>query len=560
MSTPHTDRTNKTTYMDDPVQVHHQVLAIDDVWLIRTRLLELKATHPQLLPIIKKIPSDCSITSDFIQTYFESNVDSSVKSLVLRALLGDPAMYPKGAASSVGLHYYRRIAQYFEHHPKQPLVRITPDFTKDDIPTQLESVFGIFSASSIGFLSQFGLIPYLMFSRGHLPAEGYLGLRIKRTDDLNFLRSFYESRKISKELCERFLSGEQQHHIPATYFDTGDKALDLRNILFLLKELWRFHWKRGRLHSKIPKVIFDYFKLSRLSVKELAFLIDILPLVYAGCMDRSCLSPEDDVLGILPVLDNIKGSEIEDLEPLILALGASWLMNSESAENLYEKKEQRARERNYDASFYFNMHRVLTSSTAQRLAPYYSVIDDGALKRQVNNHYKKLAPAFADQLSHIQKSFPEEFKGIRTRDLSNILFYLWHHTRHGRDRRRILPPIAKFAVGSNSESMRELKPTSDSRLDLESLNKGSPTEERLPLFATFFKALGKCYLLYPGYQGPIPEDGPIYMPRSVAGIFSERPSFVILSGPKDLPWGQDPYDKNNLPEVTSFDSIIPLQA
>ncbi len=256
--------------------------------------------------------------------------------------------------------------------------------------------------------------------RGRPPA-GHLGLQIKQDDDLSFLRPFYESRKITESLCLELLTVRATHHAYETYFNTGDKALDLRNILFFLQIFWRQDRQGGRLQTKIPKLISDFFHLKRISIPELAFLIDILPLIHLGVIDPARLRPKDDHLGIRRMLVCVADSQIEDLKDPILGHSGNWLLTEQRAESIFRNRQEGLREGTYETGFVFNLERLLTRPTGKRFAPYYAAIDDGALINQVNAHYRSLAPAFADQLATIQCRFPREFSGIRIRDLSNIL-------------------------------------------------------------------------------------------------------------------------------------------
>jgi hypothetical protein len=309
-------------------------------------------------------------------------VKGTVKSLVLRVLLGDPRLFPEQTASPAGVNYFRRITQFFEHHPKQPLVRLTSEFRKEEIPHHLLTVLGMSRTPPRVFFSKFGLISYLLFIRGQLPRKGYLGTAIKLTDDLSFLKPFYESRRITQPICEALLTGHATHHAYATYFETGDRALDLHNMLFFLREFWQQDRFGGRLQNKIPKVISDLFGLARVSIPELAFLVDLLPLVYTGMIDRSKLSPNDDSLGLYTTLNCVEGSCIGDLESLISDFSTHWCLTSVKADVILDTKEIGSRQGTYDTGFYFNVDRLLTKTIGKRFTPYYAAIDNRVLKKE----------------------------------------------------------------------------------------------------------------------------------------------------------------------------------
>lgn len=218
------------------------------------------------------------------------------------------------------------------------------------------------------------------------------------------------------------------------------------------------------------------------------------------------------------------------------------------------------REGTYESGFVFNLDRLLTRSADRRFAPYYAAIDDDALVHQVNGHYRALSPAFADQLVHIQGRFPTEFSGIRIRDLSNILFYFWHHTQQGRERRGLLPAVAKFALGKREYQAGFEKPVTGRPTTHRGRDQEKPRpEDHLPLLEAFLSPQNKCYLFYPGYQGPLPEDGPVYIPRIIATGYEDLPCEIKLTGPDRVAWRQDPYDRAQLPEIEGFDAVIALR-
>ncbi len=536
-----------------------QILAVEDVFSIRLRLNALVNDHPELSALVGLVPEDCYITSRLMAAYFASPTKSAIKSLVLRAILGDPYLYFEDLIGPVGLPFYRRVAQYLQHHPKRPLDRLTAEFRKEDIQKHLEKVLCIDRSCPRVFLSQLGLIPYLSHRRRQLPLEGYLGIRIKPSDDLSFLKPFYTSRKITQEVCKKLLDERATHNTYATYFDTGDQALDLRNMLFYLCAFWQQDRRGGKLQNKIPRLISDYFGLIRLSIPELAFLVDILPLIHFKVIDLSHLSSKDDHLGIRPVLACVRDCHIEDLEELIVGYSGNWLLTEQKADSMFKIRQEGLREGAYETDFFFNLDRLLTRPTGKRFAHYYKAIDDAALTHQVNSHYQSLFPEFADRLVAIQRRFPHEFTGIRTRDLSNILFYYWHHTQQGREHRGLLPAVAKFALGK-TEYEAGLEKQLPRRTTYRGRNQEkSRSEDHLPLLDAFLSTQNKCYLLYPGYQGLMPQDGPIYMPRVIAAGCSELPPDIMLAGAESVTWRQNPYDRVHLPEIEGFDSVVPLR-
>jgi len=158
----------------------------------------------------------------------------------------------------------------------------------------------------------------------------------------------------------------------------------------------------------------------------------------------------------------------------------------------------------------------------------------------------------------IQHQFDNEFRGIRIRDLSNILFYVWHQTKLGRDRRNILPAAAKQALRV-AEHEVETSQSGGNVNQTQVHPKNTHNEARSHLLDAFCSALSKCYLLHPGYTGPIPEDGPVYLPRTIAANYIGLPQSVIQIGPKRLTWGENPYDPSHLADIMGYESIIPLR-
>ena len=196
---------------------------------IQAKLRQLAAAHPELQPLVKAVPANCAISRRFLRLYFDSDSHYARKSLVLRTLLEDPSLSPEHQPDIVTLPLYRRVAQYFEHHPKQPLRRLTSGFKKEDIPAYLYRLFGIPRGAVRTLFSQFGVIPYLLSRRGELPTH-YHQIRFPPSTDLEFLRSFYTSRLVTPAICSEFLEGRTTPFEYNTYFDTGDAALNLRNM------------------------------------------------------------------------------------------------------------------------------------------------------------------------------------------------------------------------------------------------------------------------------------------------------------------------------------------
>jgi hypothetical protein len=119
--------------------------------------------------------------------------------------------------------------------------------------------------------------------------------------------------------------------------------------------------------------------------------------------------------------------------------------------------------------------------------------------------------------------------------------------------------VAKFALGRTKyEAGSEKQPTR------RTVHRGrhqekSHREEHLQLLEDFLSTNNKCYLLYPGYQGSLPQDGPIYIPRVVAAGFSELPAGIRLVGAESVTWRQDPYDLTPLPEIEEYNSVVYLK-
>ncbi len=55
--------------------------------------------------------------------------------------------------------------------------------------------------------------------------------------------------------------------------------------------------------------------------------------------------------------------------------------------------------------------------------------------------------------------------------------------------------------------------------------------ERLPLLDALLASTRTCYLLHPGYTGPVPTDAPLYVPRAIAQGYADLPGAIIAVGP-----------------------------
>ncbi len=89
--------------MDTRIQPCQPAAAVEDDALIHERLNKLNKAHPELASLISLVPRDCSLTLAFFSAYAASKINGGIKSLVLRAILGEPNLYPERAACAVGL-------------------------------------------------------------------------------------------------------------------------------------------------------------------------------------------------------------------------------------------------------------------------------------------------------------------------------------------------------------------------------------------------------------------------------------------------------------------------
>jgi hypothetical protein len=181
-----------------------------------------------------------------------------------------------------------------------------------------------------------------------------------------------------------------------------------------------------------------------------------------------------------------------------------------------------------------------------------------ALRRLVLAHYRQLAgEAFAEWLNGLFERQPDAFSGIHVRDLSNVLFYTLHHDAHGVPPADALPSVAKYALG-----MPEPRYTGMGRL----VSRRPPPaltparEVALPLLESCLAGgeppripRRKTYLLLPGWSGPLPDDGPVCVPRWLASAYASIPEGVRPVGPEKLSWGADPADLGLYPELAGRD-------
>ena len=277
-------------------------MAVEDVFLIRTRLQALLEEHPQLTALIRTMPYECSITQPFLQAYFASEIPGSMKRLILRAVMGDPSLYPEGRGKpgrTVLLPPRVPVLCPSSQTPARAAdVRISerrhPSATREGIEYQS----GLATELSIPVRPR----PLPVVPKRPASARGspwHQDKTLGRSELPQALLHFPENQqggmqdtveRAGHELCLCHLfryrgqgPGSAQHAVLlACVLATGPRGAKLQN--------------------KIPKAVSDYFGLPRTSLLELAFLVDLLPLVHNGVIDRSRLCKETDSLNLLRIL------------------------------------------------------------------------------------------------------------------------------------------------------------------------------------------------------------------------------------------------------------------
>lgn len=410
-------------------------------------LNRLLARLPRLARLVKVFTSRGEADRLFYRAYFVDKSPARYKSLFLSSVVFGSAYVKKHHAKPVSYADHRAMALYFLEHPNGPAYK--PDaLSRDDIPLSFANRLGVPRAPHRRFLAEIGHLPYLASRQGSrqqtaMPLSGKPGA-------YDFLKPFYDAVRLNEERCRALLEKSIANYALSRYFNTFHPALDVRNLLLHSLTLLRADRCGGRLQNKIPGEVARIFRIPSHSIPHLAIALDLVGLARAGLIDWRELPVSRDVLRLRELSALIdESSEIADFPELVAQASALWMMDADASDTLAQRDgAKRWRASAYDTGFYFNLTRLLYSGRVSVFAQYrsyYDALNSEKSQRALLKHFSRESPTFARWLSMTMRKHPDEFHGIRTRDLANTLFHVWRH--RPRPAYEVLTPVAMYTLG-----------------------------------------------------------------------------------------------------------------
>jgi hypothetical protein len=310
-------------------------------------------------------------------------------------------------------------------------------------------------------------------------------LQLTQDDDLSFLKPFYRSRLLSLVRAKALVRGRSDRNTHRRYFEAADPMLVLRNSLTYLQTLWACERRAGKLQNKIPQHVSQFFGVKRLSLPDIGFVMDILSLGHAGVVGVNKWSRNKDTLG-LGLLLNVGTREPADIPMLLNNLRSHSLLTGDRVEEISQRWKRRNRDLGqFDTGRYFNIARLIDRSAIPDFSPYYWAIDNNRLWNVITRHYRSIDQEFVRQLRKFRRQHPKEFSGVRIRDLSNALFFIWWQQGHGRYPYEGLPIVAQYTLGAKEFDPTVREPDTPPRWSRKTPTKEPATPRRPPIGEAF---------------------------------------------------------------------------
>jgi hypothetical protein len=230
------------------------------------------------------------------------------------------------------------------------------------------------------------------------------------------------------------------------FFQEDYSKHHLYNTFLFLSFYLSMNRKNGKLQSKIPLEVSNKLNIDRVSLVQMDIAIDILCLIYNGLVS---VNKDDKLKELVVAFQNDPRSSKRRFNWL---KDGVFMLNGELAESTlrsYTSREMGT----FGSSYYLNISRLLNKNKKiQAFKPYYEAIDEEALCRFILNHFKNLSLGFSELLKEYLKS--RKYTLIQIRDISNVLFYVWHLRKIGMITSELkghyylfLPSAAKFLCG-----------------------------------------------------------------------------------------------------------------
>lgn len=500
--------------------------------LIARRLDALVAKHPELADLRQHIPGDLSVTDRFFVEYAASPLRGTLKSLLVRALLADPSLFPDHVA-----------------RPSQPVLCRLFDWmgrlglldgaghSRDAMPKSAFVLFREQRCSVEEFTAKVALAPWWSMRCGLGPRHPALAHLDEAA--LAPLARVVAKRTLSASEALGMASETGDRSPPRTrwYFSTGAPPVDLRNALVYLAQVLKDRYG-GRVQNRLPAALTLRWGLPRVSIPHALIFADLGSLAAHGCIDWRKL--ENDWLRLREATQPEPSAELlrlgdPDIKEALAAHLSRSLMTRENALRHRQMLDHSLKHGMFDTGLAFNVRRLLSLRTFSSFAPYYQAIDAG-----------RLLPLAARRWAPVGPTPPWCFALLRAtacaaefRDLGNVRSYLTSLDIDLDDRAevwRALPSVARFSLGA-AEPRPASTPRRAAHARPAAMVARPGTLPRLSEIAQL--GAPRVYVLAPTYTGPIPADGHLFVHAAHAAGFTP-PKGADIVGASPLDWGVDP--------------------
>lgn len=397
---------------------------------VADRLRKLCRRHRELRALCKHIRADGVASREFVVAYYRSGISYGLRAQLLNVLFD---LGKSRSGEQLSQRVVRNLVTLYQYHPKRPLELWSTTMTKDDVPKGL-----------------FGLVAL----RRGAPARivGQLAKRYIEVSaaDAWALKPFYVAALITPECVECMLAGRLAPYRIARYITDVPEPFRLHNALVLLSVTLTTPRQGGRLQDKLLVAMTDYLGIARLSLIEATLAADILALRELAVANPPARPSDFLRLGEHKMDRRELKEERRRLGQQLFQLS---LMTPEKSDAWVSKNGRFFMESGYTTGMLFNAQR-LVARRYTKFRSYYEALDDDRLWALVVAHYSKW-PSFLPHLKRARKSAPELFQGIQIRSIANILFHVWRQERKGHERARLLPPVARYALGEREPQRRK---------------------------------------------------------------------------------------------------------
>jgi len=454
---------------------------------------ELINIYRELSRLTKKLDDHGHVTPSFVKSYLNSNAPYAIKTNLLQRVLYNTSKVDQREITAYALN---QIARFFIYHPEAPL---SDPATLDiySVPATIKNAVGLTTKTTWAEMLHYIGRLYSTWETqqwDNVPAC----IHISAKDDLSPLLPFYNARLLSPQNANERFSGKQKNRTAKGirsrfYFNSGDLALDIRNVVVFYQAFFHADRKKGHIANDIPNRIADLFGIRRNCIPDFQLAMDVLSLGYIGVIQACDISAADDFLGIKDKLHYLSHHAVpDDLDRQLRNCASLWFFTDQSAQDWLSIRDIYGRTNGvqYDTSFWFNLDRLVHREKFMRFSHYYDLpINTAAMTCLVHDHYRQIDADFVASLKQGWRRLnTQTSEGIRRRDLANCLYYLRANDAHSTFiAGNLLPSVGRFALGAKESSVSSKKPAAKSGVSMNP--KGSSDKQRsfhLPILETLW--------------------------------------------------------------------------